>query len=805
MIKKYSIPTIFLFVTIALFWQFFFKGLHPFPGNLLLGWHEPWRSEYFIDGRIMLPNKPVADDVFKQIYPLRTLAIDIVKKLDIPLWNPYNGAGMPLLATLNNGFLDPFNILFFILPYPFAWSIYIIIQPAIIGLCTYLYCRKISLSKYASLFASFAFIFSGFVAVRIIFGMYGLAIALLPFLLWILESYISEGFTRKTYLLPFAIFTLIVSTQPQISLYILAFTGIYFLTRLLINEATFKKKIQKGFSIIVFFILGFGLAAVQILPTLELFQHAHVNPKASSFIIESNLLPLQHFISILIPNYFGNPSLYNYWGSGDYIQTIATLGLIPVFFTYWSIGKIRNKLDFRFFFFTSAVVTIALAIDWIVTQKIFSLGLPILSTGAPSRILFLSTFSFAILSGYGFEKWFSSKTVSLGKIILRIFPFFILTGSIFAITLLLYQNGTPCKFGVINSCRIVALRNTLLELAAFCFFLPSFFIFFILKKPALKHIITIGIFCVIIILGIYNANKFLPFSPANSFFPEHTITNKLRQYAGNNRVFGFGQAALTPNTETQLRLFGPQYYHPLYIARYRELLEYSNNGRYISQLPRGEPHIRSESNPNSQLENRRSRLLNILGVSHFIFKKEEIPIGELTNVVWKDDKTYIIKNLNALPRAYLVNKFELITGDEKILTALFDPSFDINNKVILEEIPFLKLPSNPDKIETIQKPISLAQYSENKITTQVNTDKNSLFVLSDNYYPGWKAYIDGEETKIYRANYTFRAIEVPSGKHLIIFKYQPYSFLSGIFISIMSLFTFGLIYFFRIKKIKSDQ
>ena len=63
MTKEKLLPIIaFSILTIALFWQFFFRGLYPFPGNLLLSWHEPWKSEYFIDGRITLLNKPVVDD-----------------------------------------------------------------------------------------------------------------------------------------------------------------------------------------------------------------------------------------------------------------------------------------------------------------------------------------------------------------------------------------------------------------------------------------------------------------------------------------------------------------------------------------------------------------------------------------------------------------------------------------------------------------------------------------------------------------------------------------------------------------------
>ena len=245
MIKKYSIAIVFLILTIALFWQFFFKGLYPFPGNLLLGWHEPWRSEYFINGKITIPNKPVVDDAFKHIYPLRILSIDIFKKFELPLWNPYNGAGMPLLAGINNGVLDPFNILFLLFPYPLAWSIYVILQPLLAGVCMYLYCRKISLSPIAALFASITFMLSGFVTVKAIFSIYGAAIATLPLLLYLVESYLHNGITKRTYLIPIFLFAMIVSALPQISLYIIVLTYLYFLFRISQSKNTFKKKVKQ--------------------------------------------------------------------------------------------------------------------------------------------------------------------------------------------------------------------------------------------------------------------------------------------------------------------------------------------------------------------------------------------------------------------------------------------------------------------------------------------------------------------------------------------------------------------------------
>ena len=81
----------------------------------------------------------------------------------------------------------------------------------------------------------------------------------------------------------------------------------------------------------------------------------------------------------------------------------------------------------------------------------------------------------------------------------------------------------------------------------------------------------------------------------------------------------------------------------------------------------------------------------------------------------------------------------------------------------------------------------LVDYSSNKVSLNVFSTVPKLLFLSDTYYPGWRAYVDNKETKIYRADYAFRAIFVPKGLHNVSFLYKPESFYLGGKISIISL------------------
>ena len=74
------------------------------------------------------------------------------------------------------------------------------------------------------------------------------------------------------------------------------------------------------------------------------------------------------------------------------------------------------------------------------------------------------------------------------------------------------------------------------------------------------------------------------------------------------------------------------------------------------------------------------------------------------------------------------------------------------------------------------------------MTFDVFTEKTSQLVVSEVYYPnGWKAYIDGKPTEIYKTNYILRSVTIPSGKHTVVIRYAPSDIFIGLTISLISL------------------
>ena len=159
------------------------------------------------------------------------------------------------------------------------------------------------------------------------------------------------------------------------------------------------------------------------------------------------------------------------------------------------------------------------------------------------------------------------------------------------------------------------------------------------------------------------------------------------------------------------------------------------------------------------------------------------------NLVYEDKKYQIFENKKRLPRAFLVYHYEVANKDQEIIDKLFSSEFEIAKSVVLEEKITLQLQES----KTASGTATVTRYTPDEIEVKVQQDQDGILFLSDNFYPGWKVFVDGKEGKIYRANYSFRAASVPKGNHKVIFSYQPSIFRIGLTASIISLFSlFGL-------------
>jgi hypothetical protein len=780
-LNKQTVTSLLLLIggIASIFWQFFFKQLYLFPGNYMLAWFEPYKSDNFSGSFISLAHKAIAEDTFKSIYPFKVLAFDLIKHFQLPLWNPYNGSGMPLLAAINPGYFDPLNVLYLVFSSPLAWTLIIILETVLIGVFIFLYAKSIKLNNQASVLTAVIFTLSGAVITRLVYSEFTLGFALLPFSLYLLEKFKSKLQIKYLALLSISVGVLLVSTHFQYSLYVLAFISLYWIARCGYEKSV--SGLKKLFLPFLFMALGLGLSAIQLAPTFELFKYANLNTGSSSFIFNTGLVPLKHLLTILIPNYFGSPATYNYWGVYDYIETTVYLGLIPCLFAFLSLLKLKDKLISTLlkFYLLMAVLTVLICLQLPFVAGIYALHIPLFSVGVPTRIFFLSSFSLAILAGFGYQYWVGLQD-SRKKLLISLSIFSSLVGLVFIFTV--FNLHSACPAYAVN-CHITSLRNTLIELGGFVSTLVLIIAYLVLNLSKKKYgqLIPFLVILIVYAIGFYNSYKYLPFSPKETFYPKSQVVENIKHFTNNSRILGIGDANILPDLATYFHFYDPNYVNPLYIKRYGELVNFANTGIFPPSLSRSDVNIGSDATPSAALEMRRNRLLSLLSINFLLYKQNELPSG--SSNVWENDKWAIIQRQDSLPRTYLVNALKVTKNDKQTLQMLFAPAFNPAETAVVEQnqTELTQIKNNEIKGSAVIK-----AYHENNILIETKSPTDSFLVLSDNYYPGWKAFIDNHEATIYRTNYTLRGVAVPAGAHNVYFVYDPLSFKMGFLLSVLS-------------------
>jgi Bacterial membrane protein YfhO len=158
------------------------------------------------------------------------------------------------------------------------------------------------------------------------------------------------------------------------------------------------------------------------------------------------------------------------------------------------------------------------------------------------------------------------------------------------------------------------------------------------------------------------------------------------------------------------------------------------------------------------------------------------------NLAYQDQDVLIYQNKSAYPRAFVIYDLINVSNFNQALDLLANSEIDLRHTAIVENFPADLIPVFEKSGKKISSgPVNVHRVTANSLIAEVKTDSPGLFVLSEQYYPGWRAYVDGREARIYAVDGILRGIFLKKGRHTVIFEYRPLSFLIGIFVSILSL------------------
>ncbi|KKU92446.1 MAG: hypothetical protein UY21_C0001G0069 [Microgenomates group bacterium GW2011_GWA1_48_10] len=742
-----------LAANVAIFWQFYFRGLLPFPGDLLVSFFFPWNSGGFANFDQWTTHKEViAADVIRQMYPWKALLVNAVKNGTWPLWNPYNFSGTPLLANLQSSVFFPANVVFLFLPRLVSWISLVIFLPLIFSIFCYLFLRSLNISRLASLLGAIILSNISYLLVWSEQLVFIQSVLFLPLSLLLINYYSVSKKPLLLLLLPLTLSFAVFGGHIQTVVYVCVVVTLY---------ALFRRLPIKYLFIIA--LSTIGLSSLQLLPSLELYLYSAREGNASAQLFLESVLPIQNLATILAPDFFGNPATGNFFGS-DYGNNQVYFGVLAAFFSVVGLYYgLKGKKSLTLFFALVGLGGLVFSLDPF-ARLFLVFKIPVLSSAVAARGIFIFQFCFAVVAALGIDQFLANTRK---RAIITIFFLFL------GFYLLLYFSTK-----LIPNHATIAQKNLVLPLLVLLSTGVTAFLSRFRRQAAVVLIL------IATLEYAYFFNKFAPFARREFVFPGHPVFNFLTTRAEVDRFYGFGTAYVDNNFASYYRVFSAEGYDSLYIKRYGELLASTKNGQLPPDVPRSDALFTSQDNVF------RNRLFDLLGVKYILDKNDNPQSNwependkfpeERYKLVWQKLKWKAYERKTALPRVFLADSFLVTNSDQLILSKMFDPRFDLAATVILEKNPPWELaPGGKSEAK-------MSNYRENMVVIETQADKPKALFLSDTYYPGWKATLDGKPIDIYRADYIFRSVMVPSGKHTVIFNYDPETFKFGLALSGLS-------------------
>lgn len=752
---------IFLTITGVFFYKFFLFGRIPFPGDLLISQYKPWQTYSYIGYNPgSYPQKAQYFDAIRQLYPWKTAVISDIKHGYFPLWNPFNFSGSPLFANLQSAVLYPLNVFYLFLSQPIAWSITVMLQSFLASLGMYLFARRIKIGVKGSLMAAITYAYCLFSTTFLEYNTINQVTLWLPYLLYASENLLSSYSVKSIIIFLLACVCAAFAGHLQLYGYIMAFAAVYIGVRLITTRTPEKSRF---IFFPILFVLGIAITAVQLFPTLELVGLAARVSQEYTFLIEKLLIQPYQLILYFVPDIFGNPATNNYLLASSYPSKAVYVGIVPLLFAFLSLKQFR-KNPFITFFSLTALATLLCIVRTPISEILYKIPLPFISSASPSNMIFITSFSLAILAGFGVDAWQTRSS----KVAMKFFVTVICIA--IALVGILKIGHYP-----------IQIKNLIYSVGIFGVALVLFYAGNFVKRG--KSYLVLLLLILSMADSFYLFTKFNPFVPKQIVFPDAQIFSWLKNNAGYNRFWGYGSASIEANFATQYGLFSPDGYDPLYPKNYGQLIASSREGKVLEQFTnstRSDALIAPGYGPTDfPINMYRQKILDLLGVRYILDRTENRDTEETFppktyTMVYNENDWKIFANGNALPRAFFTNEYKKYSNDQEFESMFFNPTFHAGQTLLVKnDIPFTQAPLAATGTATIRS------YAPEHITIDTVTPSEQILFLSDTYYPGWRASVDGRETPIYPADMAFRAIVVPQGRHIVTFSYEPVTFSLG--------------------------
>ncbi len=673
-------------------------------------------------------------------------AVSSVQQGRLPLWNPHLFSGVPFVANPQPALFYPPTWLALLMPVTRAFGWIIVLHFWIGGAGMYAWLRSEGASVAGALVGGVVFTFSGYVFVRVYAGHLGVITTgvWLPVILWAFRCAVARRSWKLAVVGGLPVGLSILAGHTATFIYVALGLAAYVVfcawqeTRFL-SLRLWKNPVSLAG---VMLIVGLALAAVQLLPMAELAMHS-TRQAAPSYDFASRFSwPPGYLLTLLTPNFFGEPAVTGYWGDGIYDEFIFYVGVLPLLLAL--LGT-RSRHRLTPFLLTLGLGALLLAFGkYSSLHPLFYHFVPLFKlTRAPARAGFLFTLAAAALAGLtvtalqdsGEEK--EEQRVRLLEPLNRSLVLTVAGGA----ALLIVLGFAAFAWGRESNPSAGRLWHLSNQVTIFLlFFLLAAGLLTAWRNDPTRRAGLGALALGLVVFDLWTFGGGLVNAvpvPHSSYWRK---TNQTVAEPQAERVLPWDLNDFYQNGGMAYGLRSVYGYDPLVLARYEA---------FVASRP-----------------DYRARTYDLLNARYLMTTAplEASDHPDAPRLLLDERNAYVYERPNALPRAWLASRAEVL-DDEAILTRIHEPDFDPRETALLESA--LACEGAPGESE-----IEITRYEGNHIEARVQGGGGWL-VFSEVYYPGWRATLDGQPAQLVRADYVLRALCVPEGVHRVAMVYDP--------------------------------
>jgi hypothetical protein len=707
----------------------------------------------------MAPDTPRANpalaDVSQVFHPWTLYTAREIRRGHLPLWNPYAYTGVPFLSNPQTALFSPLTWLTWVLPPTLALTLPQVLKVAIAGPAMYWFLRTLAMSPVGAFIGGLGFMLSTTLIAWLPWT-YSTTMVCLPILFGLVERLAERVDRRRVALLALVLAADVLSGYPPSAFHAVLATSVWAFVRAPWRTRPLPYFVGFGAA----GALAVGVTAVQILPALDYMRDSAV------YFYRSQWTPplaggARSALTALMPYFYGvGTQTWSGWQFGimsTYVGVVLLLGL-PLALLAWRRSPTRPLL----------VMALAVAAIHYGAPGVDALAdAPGMALVNKLRLMPLLVFPVCALGALGLDVVARRSTGPPTREVLLVRAWFVA----------LVVIGLAAVARVIGDPVVAEMKPSLVtQYVAFLVALTLATVLLLRWLGDGRARWGVALAAVQLASLAPVAATYLPVRDARWLYPTPPAVAWLQRHAGGARavmadhvgfLYGIRQASgydgLTPRRIEQAA--GPIGSGNARLAGFFE---------NVAALHGSEPLA-----PLSVLF---SPVRELMGIRWIVLGRHAEPPGPGLRLAYDGADARIFENPAALPRAFVARRARCV-DDRTGLALLRRHAVDLSSEVLLADCTApVAVSSTAQRTEA-----GFVVDEAERVVVTASTDAPAWLVLTDTWFPGWTARLDGAEVPIARANHAFRAVALPAGRHEVEFAFRPRGLRTGAAITLVSL------------------